>query len=213
MIIYVAQRLARVCIEDAMNYAHKRKVFGKRLIDSEVIRNKFAHMSRVVESQQAWIEVRLSAPAPSCHLFLTHSHQSVVYAIDNLSHEEANRRLGGTTALLKAHCSLVLEIVAREAVQVLGGIGHTRGGQGERIERIRRDVKGVSIPGVSRVTVVAALFVLRSENGTNRPFFCAGCAGKRGGVARLWSEARDSVGDGAGSEAVKKGEGTMAGLL
>jgi alkylation response protein AidB-like acyl-CoA dehydrogenase len=57
--------------------------------------------------------------------------------------------LGGTTALLKAHCSLVLELVASEAVQVLGGIGHTRGGQGERIERIRRDVKGVAIPGGS----------------------------------------------------------------
>lgn len=40
MIIYVAQRLARVCIEDAMNYANKRKVFGKKLIESEVIRSK-----------------------------------------------------------------------------------------------------------------------------------------------------------------------------
>lgn len=39
-IIVVAQRLARVCIEDAINYAARRKVFGKRLIDSEVIRNK-----------------------------------------------------------------------------------------------------------------------------------------------------------------------------
>lgn len=65
-------------------------------------------MARVVESQQTWIE-------------------SVIYAIENLSHDEANRRLGGTTALLKAHCSMVLEIVAREAVQILGGIAHTRG--------------------------------------------------------------------------------------
>ncbi|GAA5972624.1 hypothetical protein JCM21900_006766 [Sporobolomyces salmonicolor] len=130
MIIVVAQRLARVCIEDAINYAARRKVFGKRLIDSEVIRNKFAHMARVVEAQQAWIE-------------------SVVYASDNLPHEEANSKLGGTTALLKAHCSITLELVAREAVQVLGGIGHTRGGVGERIERIRRDVKGIAIPGGS----------------------------------------------------------------
>ncbi|GAA5915837.1 hypothetical protein JCM5296_000697 [Sporobolomyces johnsonii] len=130
MIIVVAQRLARVCIEDAINYAAKRKVFGKRLIDSEVIRNKFAHMARVVEAQQAWIE-------------------SVVYASDKLPHGEANSKLGGTTALLKAHCSITLELVAREAVQVLGGIGHTRGGVGERIERIRRDVKGIAIPGGS----------------------------------------------------------------
>ncbi|GAA5946673.1 hypothetical protein JCM3765_000344 [Sporobolomyces pararoseus] len=130
MIVLAAQRLARVAIEDAMNYAHKRKVFGKRLIDSEVIRNKFAHLARVVESQQAWIE-------------------SIIYMLDTLPLDEANKRLRGTTALLKANASISLELVAREAVQVLGGIGHTKGGIGERIERIRRDVKGVAIPGGS----------------------------------------------------------------
>ncbi|GAA5898797.1 acyl-CoA dehydrogenase family protein [Sporobolomyces salmoneus] len=130
MISLVAQRLARVCIEDALNYSTRRKVFGKRLIDSEVIRNKFAHMARVVESQQAWLE-------------------SIIYISDKLPHDEANKRLGGVTALMKAHASITLELVAREAVQVLGGIGHTKGGIGERIERIRRDVKGVAIPGGS----------------------------------------------------------------
>lgn len=129
-IIYQGHRLARICIEDALNYATQRRVFGKRLIDSEVIRTKFAHMARLVESQQAWIE-------------------SIVYAIEHLSHDEANERLGGLTSLMKANCSLILEEVAREAVQVLGGIGHTRGGRGERIERIRRDVKGIAIPGGS----------------------------------------------------------------
>ena len=47
-----------------MSYAHQRKVFGKQLIQSEVIRNKLAHMSRVVESQQAWIEVSRPASVP-----------------------------------------------------------------------------------------------------------------------------------------------------
>ncbi|KAL8287489.1 hypothetical protein RQP46_003347 [Phenoliferia psychrophenolica] len=131
MIIYVGHRLARCAIEDAMVYAQKRKVFGKRLIDSEVIRSKFANMARLVEAQQAWIE-------------------SIVYAVKNLSHEEGNARLGGTTALLKANCSLVLEVVAREAVQILGGIGHTRGGQGERIERIKRDVPVCSLSSPSQ---------------------------------------------------------------
>ncbi|GAA5891544.1 hypothetical protein JCM6882_004505 [Rhodosporidiobolus microsporus] len=130
MIIYVAQRLARVCIEDALEYAHKRKVFGRLLIESEVIRSKFAMMAREVEAQQAWIE-------------------SVVYQLSHLSHSDGSRLLGGTTALLKAHSSITLEHVAREAVQVLGGIAHTRGGVGERIERVRRDVKGVAIPGGS----------------------------------------------------------------
>ncbi|GAA5928438.1 hypothetical protein JCM3775_000611 [Rhodotorula graminis] len=130
MISIVAQRIARVALEDSLTYAHKRRVFGKRLVDSEVIRNKVAHMSRVIEAQQAWLE-------------------SIVYASEHLPHDLANQRLGGTTALLKAHCGITLELVAREAVQIMGGIAHTRGGVGERVERIRRDVKGVVIPGGS----------------------------------------------------------------
>merc|ERR1719414_1825681 len=35
-----ANRFSRVCIEDAIRYANKRKTFGKRLIDHPVIRNK-----------------------------------------------------------------------------------------------------------------------------------------------------------------------------
>lgn len=89
-------------------------------------------------------------------LLKPHLVQSVVYASDNLPHDEANSKLGGTTALLKAHCSITLELVAREAVQVLGGIGHTRGGVGERIERIRRDVKGIAIPGVSCCSLLSS---------------------------------------------------------
>lgn len=52
--------------------------------------------------------------------------------------------------------SITLELVAREAVQVFGGLGHTRGGVGERVERIRRDVKGVAIPGVSQASPSSA---------------------------------------------------------
>lgn len=103
MICYVGHRLARICIEDAITHAQRRVVFGKKLIESEVIRNKLAHMSREVEAQQAWIE-------------------SIVYANQNLSHAEANERLGGLTALLKAHISITLELAAREAVQVLAGL-------------------------------------------------------------------------------------------
>ena len=79
------------------------------------------------------------------------------------SKDQGNQFLGGTTALLKAHVGITLELVAREACQILGtsssghytlalltdqpdpiigGISHTRGGRGERIERIYRDVRG-----------------------------------------------------------------------
>jgi hypothetical protein len=81
MITYVGHRLASICIEDSFDYASKRKVFGKKLIDSEVIRQKvrpfaflarmiaesilvqLAHMTRLVEAQQTWIEVHF-VPLP-----------------------------------------------------------------------------------------------------------------------------------------------------
>jgi len=48
--------LARVCLEDSIKYAHKRKTFGKRLIDHPVIRMKIAHMARHVEATQNWLD-------------------------------------------------------------------------------------------------------------------------------------------------------------
>ena len=50
---------------------------------------------------------------------------------------------------MKAHSGIVLEHVVREAIQIMGGIGLTRGGRGERVERIWRDVKALTVPGGS----------------------------------------------------------------
>lgn len=44
--IIQANRLGRVCLEESMKFAHKRKTFGKKLIEHPVIRNKLAHMAR-----------------------------------------------------------------------------------------------------------------------------------------------------------------------
>lgn len=41
-----ATRMARVCYEESMKFAHKRKTFGKRLVDHPVIRAKLANMVR-----------------------------------------------------------------------------------------------------------------------------------------------------------------------
>lgn len=128
MIVMGANRLARVCLEDSMAYAHRRLINKEKLIELGVVRNKLAHMARVIEAQTAWLE-------------------SLVYQLENLSREEGNQLLGAATALLKANCSIVLEFVASQAVQIHGGIGYTRGGKAERVERIWREVKGVSIPG------------------------------------------------------------------
>ena len=59
--------------------------------------------------------------------------------------------LAGPTAQIKAHSGIVLEHVVRDAIQIMGGIGLTRGGggRGERVERTWRDVKAITVPGGS----------------------------------------------------------------
>ncbi|KAK0535599.1 hypothetical protein OC834_001464 [Tilletia horrida] len=127
-IVFTALRFARVCIEDAIVHTKRRKAFGKPLIEQPVVRHKLAHMARRVEALQAWTE-------------------QVVYQQNNLSTAESNLLTGGTTGALKAHAGIVLEQVCRDASQLLGGMGITKGGAGERVERIWREVKALQIPG------------------------------------------------------------------
>ncbi|KAH7137396.1 acyl-CoA dehydrogenase [Dactylonectria estremocensis] len=127
---FQALRCARVCLEDSIKYALSRETFGKKLTEHAVIRFKFANMSRETEALQSWIE-------------------SLVYQLSQLSPQEGEFLLAGTTAQLKAHAGIVLEHVVREAIQIMGGVGLTRGGRGERVERIWRDVKALTVPGGS----------------------------------------------------------------
>eukprot|EP01088_Endostelium_zonatum_P016788 TRINITY_DN467_c0_g2_i1.p1 TRINITY_DN467_c0_g2~~TRINITY_DN467_c0_g2_i1.p1 ORF type:complete len:573 (-),score=202.00 TRINITY_DN467_c0_g2_i1:13-1689(-) len=125
-----AIRFARCCVEEAFTYAHKRVVFGKKLIEQGVIREKLGRMIGAVEATQAWTE-------------------SVAFQLKKMTKEEGMVRLGGSIALLKVQTTRVLELCARESCQVLGGIGYTRGGVGEKVERLGREVRSMSIPGGS----------------------------------------------------------------
>ncbi|RGB37052.1 acyl-CoA dehydrogenase/oxidase C-terminal [Rhizophagus diaphanus] len=125
-----ANRLARVCYEEAMKYANKRKTFGKKLVEHDVIRNKLAHMARQIEATHAWME-------------------SLIYQTCRMSETEAMARLGGPIALLKAQTTQTFEYCAREAAQIFGGLAYTRGGQGEKVERLYREVRAYAIPGGS----------------------------------------------------------------
>jgi hypothetical protein len=53
-----------------------------------------------------------------------------------MSEEEANRELGGLTALLKAQAGRVIESCASTAVLLFGGNGYSKSGQGEVVERM-----------------------------------------------------------------------------
>lgn len=129
-IVIQANRFARVCIEESLKYAHKRKTFGKRLVDHPVIRNKFAHMIRQVEATHAWME-------------------SLAYQAQHMPPEIQAIRLGGPIALCKAQSTQTFEYCAREAAQIFGGLAYTRGGQGEKVERLYREVRAFAIPGGS----------------------------------------------------------------
>ena len=56
MLIAHATRFARVCLEESVKHALRRKTFGKKLIEHPVIRFKIAEMARQVEATQAQLE-------------------------------------------------------------------------------------------------------------------------------------------------------------
>eukprot|EP01096_Ripella_sp_DP13-Kostka_P010118 TRINITY_DN393_c0_g1_i1.p1 TRINITY_DN393_c0_g1~~TRINITY_DN393_c0_g1_i1.p1 ORF type:complete len:597 (+),score=292.92 TRINITY_DN393_c0_g1_i1:148-1791(+) len=125
-----ANRFSRVLLEESVKYAMKRKTFGKRLIEHPVIRLKIATMAGKVEALHAWAEV-------------------ITHQLRCMPADRQRKRLGGPIALLKAHCTQTLEHCAREAAQIFGGLSYTRGGQGEKVERLYREVRAFAIPAGS----------------------------------------------------------------
>lgn len=129
-IIIQCVRFSRVCYEESMKYAHKRKTFGKKLIDHPVIRLKLAHMARQIEASAAWMD-------------------SLIFQCQKMNETEAMLKLGGAIAGLKAQATVTFEFCAREASQIFGGLSYSRGGQGAKVERLYRDVRAYAIPGGS----------------------------------------------------------------
>ena len=126
----MSTRFARVCLEDSLKFAGKRKTFGKTLIQHPVIRWKVAEMARQIEATHNWLEW-------------------ITYQLKTMPKIEAMLKLGGHTALCKVQCTKVMEYCAREAAQIFGGLSYSRGGQGEKVERLNREVRAMAIPGGS----------------------------------------------------------------
>ncbi|KAE9376057.1 acyl-CoA dehydrogenase-like protein [Stipitochalara longipes BDJ] len=129
-ISFQALRGSRICLEDAMSWCRKREAFGKTLIEQPVVRHKFGHMARQVDALQAWME-------------------SLIYELDNMSHADGSRLLGGATGLLKVQAGIVAKYIADESQKLMGGLGLTKTGQGSRIEAIARAVPTLIVPGGS----------------------------------------------------------------
>jgi len=117
-------RISRVALSAAFEYCLKREAFGKTLMEQPVVRHRLANCGAELESHWAWVE-------------------QFTYCMTKLSEEEANRELGGLTAMAKAQAGKVLEVCASTAVLLFGGNGYTRTGQGEIAEReFERSIEG-----------------------------------------------------------------------
>ena len=112
---------ARLCFEDALDWARERQTFGKPLVANQVIRHKLADMLRCIQATQAWID-------------------HCAWTLRN------GKAAPGEFALLKVQATQTMEFCAREACQILGGASFIRG---SRVERIYREVRVMAIGGGS----------------------------------------------------------------
>lgn len=135
IIIVQAIRFARVCYQDALNFSKQKEVNGKKLIDNPLIKNKLGHMIRKIESTQHWLD-------------------NITYQMVTLPYDKVNLIIGGPIALLKVQTTSVLEYCSRESVQIFQEYGLERGGLGDRVERIYRDVRAIAIFGGSEEIMV-----------------------------------------------------------
>lgn len=112
---------ARVCLREAADYAAQRETFGKPLTGHQVMRVKLADMARQIGTTQAWVDQ-----------LAWQSKEGVGQPADY--------------AMLKVQATQMLERVARDACQVLGGASYL---QGSKVERIYREVRVNAIGGGS----------------------------------------------------------------
>jgi acyl-CoA dehydrogenase len=112
---------ARVCLKEAVEWAQQRETFGKALVKHQSIRIKLADMARQIGATQAWVDL--------CAWQM-----------------QEKRDQPADFAMLKVQATRMLEAVARDAAQVLGGASYITG---SKIERIYREVRVNAIGGGS----------------------------------------------------------------
>ncbi|KAI1081341.1 acyl-CoA dehydrogenase NM domain-like protein [Whalleya microplaca] len=123
-------RQCRIIVEECLKWSHQRLVFGKRLIEQPVIRQKLAKMIALCESHQAWLE-------------------TITYQMCNMPYKQQAQHLGGPIGLLKMSATRAAHEIADEAVQIFGGRALTQSGMGRVVEMFHRTYKFDAILGGS----------------------------------------------------------------
>ncbi|KAI9473463.1 MAG: acyl-CoA dehydrogenase/oxidase [Benjaminiella poitrasii] len=125
-----ASMSARLVVEECFKWANQRLVFGKRLVEQPVIRNKLAKMIAGLESVHNWIE-------------------NLTFQMNNMDYNEQSDKLAGPIALCKYHITRVLHDISDDACQIFGGRAITKTGMGRTIETLQRTYKFSAILGGS----------------------------------------------------------------
>ncbi len=120
-IVALSLASAKVCMEEAAQWAAERKTFGKPLSKHQVIRHKFAEMLKRINATQACMDM--------CAWQMTQGSLQVQ-----------------DVSMLKVQATETMEFCAREAMQIMGGISYMRGC---KTERIYREVRVMAIGGGS----------------------------------------------------------------
>jgi acyl-CoA dehydrogenase len=113
--------MARTALREAVEWATTRETFGKKLAQHQSIRIKLADCARQIAATQAWVDLCAWQVKTGCG-------QPADFA------------------MLKVQATRMLEHVAREAAQVLGGASFITG---SKVERIYREVRVNAIGGGS----------------------------------------------------------------
>ncbi|GKT44268.1 acyl-CoA dehydrogenase apdG [Colletotrichum spaethianum] len=119
-------RQARVCLSEALQYAHDRETFGKPLASHQIIRHKLTTLAREIEGHWAWLE-------------------QIAYHI-KIHGWQAND-VASRIALAKIQGGRIVEQAVRESQQIHGGMGFEKGVT--MTEQISRDLRLKVIGGGS----------------------------------------------------------------
>ncbi|KAJ6010920.1 hypothetical protein N7451_002332 [Penicillium sp. IBT 35674x] len=115
-------------VEECLKWCNQRIVFGKKLVEQPVMRQKLARMISLAESHQTWLE-------------------SIAFQMCNLTYAEQAKHLAGPIGLLKSSATRAAHEVADHAVNIFGGRGLTQTGMGRVVEMFHRGYKFDAILG------------------------------------------------------------------
>ena len=105
---------AKVCYEEALEWAQQRKTFGKRLVDHQVVRHKLVDMATRLQMTRTMLE-------------------DTAYKMGRP--ELQGNEMIAQICMLKNVATQTMQFCADAAVQTLGGMGFMRGMKSERIYR------------------------------------------------------------------------------